>query len=142
MVTRTRVRRRKRGMTLVEVMVALLVTTVGLLGALASVGVTVRGANFSRNASEASVLVQSKLEQVISLPTGTTTGGLPNNGQPTVETTLDANGIITTTGPYTRTTQWFTVPGGLQRLVQVQVDWRDGMNVQHSVVASRWEALQ
>ena len=126
-------------MTLVEVMVALLVTTVGLLGALASVGVTVRGANFSRSASEASVLVQSKLEQVISLPAGTTTGTLPSGGLPE---TLDANGNTTTTGPYTRTTTWSTVPGGLQRQVQVQVDWKDGMNVQHSVMASRTQALQ
>ena len=61
MVSARRPRRRAaRGLTLIEVMVALLVTTIALLGALATVGITVRGANFSRNATEASMLVQSE----------------------------------------------------------------------------------
>lgn len=125
-------------MTLVEVMIALLVTTVALLGALATVGVSIRGSSFSRNATEASVLAQSKLEQLVSLPAGTT-GTLPANS---TETTLDANGNVVVTGPYTRTTQWIASTDGLRRQVTVIVQWRDGLGASHEVRAARQQALQ
>jgi Tfp pilus assembly protein PilV len=141
MVSRRRTRR-ARGLTLIEVMVALLVTTVALLGALATVGVTVRGANFSRNATEASVLVQSQLESKVSLPTGTSGGALPS---PQTETNLDANGntdTITGTGIYTRTTQWSQTL--TQRTVVVIVSWPDPIipSKTHQVSASRTQDLQ
>ena len=79
-------------MTLIEVMVALLVTTIALLGALATVGITVRGAAFSRSATEASVLVQSKLEQWVSLPAANVTTSSPADGTIITESCLDANG--------------------------------------------------
>jgi len=143
MVSRRRTRR-ARGLTLIEVMVALLVTTVALLGALATVGVTVRGANFSRNATEASVLVQSKLESLVSLPTGTSGGSLPSPPSQT-ETNLDANGNIDTvtgTGIYTRTTQWSQTT--TQRTVVVIVSWPDPIipTKSHQVSASRTQDLQ
>jgi len=142
MVTRRRLRR-ARGLTLIEVMVALLVTTVALLGALATVGVTVRGANFSRNTTEASVLAQAKLESLVSLPQGTSGGTLPSNS---TETGLDANGNTTTTGIYTRTTTW-TAPTTTQRKVSVDVSWPDTIypldtTKAHHVIAARTQDLQ
>jgi Tfp pilus assembly protein PilV len=127
-------------MTLIEVMIALLVTTVALLGALATVGVTIRGANFSRSATEASVLAQSKLEEMVSLPAATVTSSSPADGTTTIETQLDGSGMVNvTTGVYTRTTVWSTttVPDALRRVVTVTVQWTDGAGTLHQVVAAR-----
>jgi len=63
--------RRTRGMTMIEVLVALLVATVGLLGGLAMIGSLISGSAYSRHASEAQVLAQTRLEQLQSL-TGVT----------------------------------------------------------------------
>lgn len=131
--------RRARGMTLIEVLIALLVTTVALLGSLATVGVTVHGASFSRSATEASVLAQSKLEELVSLPQGAATDPLPAN---TTETTLDANGNVSATGPYTRTVTWSSITSGKQRQVLVEVDWNDAMGKSHGVLASRTQDLK
>jgi Tfp pilus assembly protein PilV len=130
---------RARGLTLIEVMIALLVTTIALLGALATVGVTTRGANFSRSATEASVLVQSTLEQLVSLPTGTTGGALPAV-PPQPETLLNANGTTIPPGIYTRTTQWTQT--AQRRQVTVTVGWTDGLGAPHSVTASRTQDLK
>jgi prepilin-type N-terminal cleavage/methylation domain-containing protein len=131
-------RHRRRGMTLIEVMIALLVTTVALLGALATLGVTIRGTTFSRTATEASVLVQSQLEAMVSLPTVTATS--PADNTTTSETTLDGNGITnTTSGVYQRDTTWSTTSDGLRRVVTVSVSWLDPVDntKRHYVTASR-----
>lgn len=137
MVKRTGRRRRARGLTLIEVMVALLVTTVALLGALATVGITVRGANFSRSATEASILAQSALEANVSLLTGAT-GTLP----PNTSETLDGNGTANVAGIYTRTTEWSASADGLLRICKVTVTWTDGLGSPHQVIAQRQQALQ
>jgi Tfp pilus assembly protein PilV len=136
----TQRRRGARGLTLIEVRIALLVTTIALLGALATVGITVRGANFSRNATEASVLVQTKLESLVSLPQGTSGGSLPATTSP--ETTLDANGTSVPTGIYTRTTKWTQTTSPAQRTCTVTVSWTDLTGSSHSVTASRTQDLQ
>jgi hypothetical protein len=143
MVTAKRRRRRARGLTLIEVMIALLVTTIALLGALATVGITIRGANFSRTASEASVLAQSKLEQLVSLPQGKQGGSLPTGtGMAGPEANIDANGNAG--GIFTRITTWSPSPDGIRRICTVEVDWPDTINplVTHKVFASRQQALQ
>lgn len=136
----TRRRRPARGLTLIEVMVALLVTTVALLGALATVGITVRGANFSRNATEASVLAQSKLEELVSLPAGTSGGALPPSTIESGSTAIDANGNSGTGGIYSRTTTWTQT--AMQRTVAVTVSWTDALNTTHQVTASRTQDLR
>ncbi|HEY1587874.1 MAG TPA: prepilin-type N-terminal cleavage/methylation domain-containing protein [Polyangia bacterium] len=136
----TKRRRRARGLTLIEVMIALLVTTIALLGALATVGITVRGANFSRNATEASVLVQTKLESLVSLPQGPSGGALPVTVSP--ELTLDANGLTVPTGIYTRTTKWTQTASPAQRTCTVTVSWTDLTGSSHAVTASRTQDLQ
>jgi len=140
MVKRTNRHRRARGLTLIEVMIALLITTIALLGALATVGMTVRGANFSRTATEASVLAQSKLEQLVSLPQGTV-GTLPAGS---TETTLDGNGNTVANGIFTRIVTWTASTDTLRRTCTVEVDWADPVDATktHRVFASRQQALQ
>jgi prepilin-type N-terminal cleavage/methylation domain-containing protein len=138
----SRRRRRARGMTLIEVMIALLVTTVALLGALATVGVTIRGTNFSRVTTEASVLAQSQLETVVSLPTVTATSPADST---TTESSLDANGMVSTSaGVYRRETIWSTANG--LRVITVRVSWADAMDnseqKRHYVMASRQKVPQ
>ena len=137
MVKRTNRARRARGLTLIEVMIALLVTTIALLGALATVGITVRGANFSRTATEASVLAQSKLEQIVSMTPGTSPWTPPAM---ITEPPQDANGYPG--GIFTRKTWW--TADTLRRTCFVEVDWADPIvpTTTHSVIASRQQALQ
>jgi type IV pilus modification protein PilV len=56
----------ERGMSLIEVLVALLVSAIGLFGALALIGTLLKGGDFSRRMTEASVLAQFKLEEIVS----------------------------------------------------------------------------
>jgi len=111
-----------KGMTLIEVMIALVITTVGLLGALAMVGSLYTGSAFNRSATEAMTLAQSKVEQansmVIALGT-TPTGG--------TETNLDAYGGSSGKGTmYKRVTTWSASGDGTRYICNVEVSWTDG----------------
>lgn len=128
---RPKVRRRTRGMTLIEVMVALLIATVGLLGALAMVGTIIGGTSFSRAATEATVLAQAKIEQEQSRTDVTL--AFPASGIESTENNLDAQGG--TTGIYTRITTWGASADGLRRTVSVRVDWFDPLKRPHYVTA-------
>ena len=147
----------QRGMSLIEVMVALLVSAIGLFGTLALLGTILKGGDFSRRLTEASVLAQYKLEELevmqppfpadnpncptptsptlIPLPTVTTQDATPVNplGQP----------IPPGTGmPYTRWWAWCTSIDGLgRRVVYVTVQWNDSITAvtqrPHQVVVRR-----
>ena len=132
--------RRSRGMTLIEVMMAMIVTLVALMGALATVGMLIRGSAFSRSVTEASALAQSLLEALVSLPT--VPASSPAAGT-TTETQLDGNGMVNSaSGLYTRATTWSTSSDGLCRVITVDVSWIDGLNVPHHVWAARQKAPQ
>ncbi len=129
-------------MTLIEVMVALLITTVGLLGALAVVGITVKGASFSRSTTEASVLAQSKLEQKVSLAAGTVASPLPTPSSETEWFDINGTSLSSSTGAYyTRATNWATTTDGKRRQCTVVVSWTDAAGP-HSVYAARTQDLQ
>jgi prepilin-type N-terminal cleavage/methylation domain-containing protein len=134
----TRARRRQRGMTMIEVMMAIIVATIGLLGSLAMVSTLFRGATYTRNMAEALSLVQSKLESEVSR------GALTAVSFPPVTTeTLDALGNSTgsTLYPYTRVTTWSSL--GTQRLrVLVEVTFSDTQGLGHTVSAYRERNLQ
>jgi prepilin-type N-terminal cleavage/methylation domain-containing protein len=110
---------RERGMTLIEVMIALVITTVGLLGALAMIGSLYVGSTFNRNVTEALTLAQSKIEQVNSQKV---TMASPADGDEPPET-LDALGNASATGMFTRTTTWSPRPAQQTRIVTVVVSW-------------------
>jgi type II secretory pathway pseudopilin PulG len=152
-------RSRHRGTTLIEVLIALLIATVGLLGALAMLGSLVGGTSFSRNATEASVIAQSRLEELQALtnvtavpPVPADTAGcnpidvaacttamaaLPNDPPNGV---LDGTGKVYISAPpptaiYTRKVAWNTITGlgSSVRQVRVDVSWTDAGGRAHSV---------
>jgi prepilin-type N-terminal cleavage/methylation domain-containing protein len=131
-----RQRRNAGGFTLIEVMIALVVSLVGLLGALGLTISIMTGGTFSRNMTEASTLVQSKLETVNSQVITLTS---PSNGLVSPTECLDAYGNALSGSPcpqYTRLTTWGLTSDGLRRSVVVEVDWNDGASNLHSVSAS------
>ncbi len=113
-------RRASAGFTLVELLIALALSTVGLLGLLSLQFITVRGNMSSRNFIEAVGLAQERLEaaQVVSyanLPTLTAT-----------EPTLTANNGAQPGGQYTRQTT-VNVNAASTDIV-VDVSWADADN--------------
>jgi type II secretion system protein I len=56
--------RRERGFTLIEVMVAMLLTALTVIGVLGLFRVETRASQFSRRSTEAAVLAQDKLEEL------------------------------------------------------------------------------
>jgi prepilin-type N-terminal cleavage/methylation domain-containing protein len=128
--------RRARGMTMMEVMIALAIATVGLLGALAMLGTLFRGAAQGRAFSEAMTLAQSKLEAEVSrgpislvTPASTTT----------TEAAMDALGRTTGSGPfdYTRSTTWSVTTDNLRRKVAVTVTFTDSGGATHPLTVER-----
>jgi prepilin-type N-terminal cleavage/methylation domain-containing protein len=137
---------RARGMTLIEVMVALVVSIIGLFGTLAVITTTFKGSDFSRRTTEASVLVQDKLESLMATqvtltsPANNATGcPTPTYAQGLVDSTsLNGLGQVTATPPiYARYYAWCTTADGLRRRVTVWVTWTDASNRAHVVTASR-----
>jgi prepilin-type N-terminal cleavage/methylation domain-containing protein len=122
----------QRGMTLVELLVALVVATIGLLGTLALLGTLFAGSTFSRSLTEATTLAQAKAEETVVAPLN------PPDGTQPVESGLDGLGrAVLPPGPYTRTTTWSTVidAAGARRHVEVVVSWIDGRSIAHQVTA-------
>jgi prepilin-type N-terminal cleavage/methylation domain-containing protein len=124
------------GMTLIEVLVALLLATIALLGSLALVLTSSRGGAFARQLTEASVLAQSKLEALVGRTDITLSN--PPSTQIDTETSLTALGVQDATsglGIYTRTTTW-GISGSLKHIV-VTVGWTDNSGNTHTVFAQR-----
>jgi Tfp pilus assembly protein PilV len=127
-------RRGPRGFTLVEVMMAMLIAMVGLLGLLAITLVMGRGSMYTRNLSEASLLVQTKIEEIQSQANVTVAPATPPNGA-TVEV-LDNLGRVVSGGQFTRTTTWSVSTDGLRRVIDVTVSFQDASGTTRSVMAS------
>ena len=127
-------------MTLLEVLIALALASVGLLGALAMVGASMQGGSFAKNISEASVLAQSKIESLVIMPGVTVSPLYPANGSTAPETNLDQYGNVAINGLYTRTPTWGLSSDGLRRSIQVQVQWNDALGRSHTVTAQRERA--
>ncbi len=109
-------RRSEAGFTMIEVMVAVLLTAIAVIGLVGLYRVQTRSAGYSRRSTEASVLAGDKLEQLrteaISAPGGGT------------ETGLDSRGVASVGGPFSRT--WtITQPATDQWKLQVDVTWDD-----------------
>jgi prepilin-type N-terminal cleavage/methylation domain-containing protein len=136
-------RSKQAGMTLIEVMISLLLGTIGLLGMLMLVLSLSAGSVFSRQMTEASVLAQSKAEELVSSVGVTLT--VPADGSyPAQAELLDAQGRTAAAGPYSR--RWTYGPvsdaGGSRRRVTVTVTWADARGTNHSVQAVRDKVSQ
>ena len=88
-----RARRRQGGFTIIELLIALTILCIGLLGLIKLVVVALQASSFSRHHTEASVLAEDRLEQ---LRSRTILAGITTE-------TVDARGVSDTDGLFTRT---------------------------------------
>ena len=104
----------KKGFTLIEVLVGLILLAIGLL-AIAGMQITsVRGNFFSSNITQASILAQDRLETLRNLPyadAGLTTG---NHNEGVIPGTI-----------FTRDYDVSLIPGTSMLNITVRVRWRD-----------------
>src|SRR5678816_1125705 len=119
-VPRTRLPRRRTfarqeaGFTMIEVMVALMLTAVGTAGLLALYSVQTRASGYTRHSIEASELAQDQIERLLATaaPGSVTTGSQQH---------LDERGAVTTSGMFTRT--WTVTPQTEYCDLVVTVSW-------------------
>lgn len=107
-------RAKQAGFTMIEVMVAVMLTAIAVIGVIGLYRVQTRSSGYSRFSTEASVLAADKLETLRTMQT-------PSGG---TETGLDARGKTSPPGPYART--WVvTQPLPTQWKLEVTVSWDD-----------------
>lgn len=88
------------GFTLIEVMIAILLTVIAVMGIVGLMRAESRSANRSRHLSEASVLAQGKMEELRATTSfSTTTSGTSSDASP-----VDVQGV--TGGIFTRAWSW------------------------------------
>jgi Tfp pilus assembly protein PilV len=111
------------GFTLIEVMVAILLAVLAVIGVMALFRVQNNAASFSRRETEAAVLAQDRLEVL-------RTGAAPAAGTTVTESYLDATGNVVSTADathiYTRNSV-ITAPTGVETTytIKVTVSWAD-----------------
>ena len=105
---------REGGFTLIEVLVALFIMTIGLAGLLSMAISANRATGYARHAGEASVVAEDKLEQLRVVPPA-----ILSNGSDVV----DAHATVTAGGAYART--WTVSWAGTLATVLVTVTWTD-----------------
>jgi prepilin-type N-terminal cleavage/methylation domain-containing protein len=108
-----RASRRRAGFTLVEVMVAIILTAIGAAGIVGLYRVETRASGYSRHTTEATVLAEDRMEQ---LRTTTT----PASG---LESALDEPGGNPGNGYFTRT--WSVTPASSWIDYNVSVQWNE-----------------
>jgi prepilin-type N-terminal cleavage/methylation domain-containing protein len=106
---------KEKGFTLVELLVALALSMVGLLGLISLQMVAIKGNANSRNYAEATALAQEKMEELQVLPYANVVAG--------AEGPMGAN-PASTLKPYTRT--WTILSdNGTTKVIEVDVSWND-----------------
>jgi Tfp pilus assembly protein PilV len=89
------------GFTMIEVMIAILLTMVAVMGIVGLVTVETRGGTTSRHTTEAAVLAEGQME-VLRTQTITASGGPSSDASP-----VDPQGVVGATGSiYTRSWIW------------------------------------
>jgi prepilin-type N-terminal cleavage/methylation domain-containing protein len=140
---RARRRSGQRGFTLIELMVAMALSTVGLLGLLALQMIAVRGNMMSRNFGEAIGIAQGQLEVAAhtayaSLSTLADTGctvsnSVVSNGKMKMAPTQDQSVLTNPQAIYDRCST-VLVNADNTTTISVTVAWLDTSNNPHSVV--------
>ena len=113
-------RSRERGFTLIEVMVAMLLTALTVIGVLGLYRVETRASSFSRRETEAVVLAQDRLEQLRTQIAPSAVVPLTTDPATEVRDQLTGNDIFTRTWQIEATTD----PAVFK--IIVNVSWDDG----------------
>jgi len=106
--------RQQGGFTVVEVLIALLVLLIGMAGMLSLQLTAMKATGFSRHATEATVLVEDRLESLRTAPVSSLTDGSDQ---------VNAGGDVDATGLFART--WTITPGADTTTVTVSVTWQE-----------------
>lgn len=114
MIAHARRRRRERGFTIVEILVAMTILSIGLLGIVGLQLIATNSSGYSRRATEAAILAEHKLEELRTTPIDEIASG---------EDVVDASGMPTEDGPFTRT--WTVTWNSDLGNVSVRVAWSD-----------------
>ena len=115
----TRTRRKERGFTMLEVLIAIMLSSIAMIGVVALFRVQSAASSFSRRTTEASNLATDQLERLRTIAvTGTTITGS--------QTSLDEKGRVATGGPFSRS--WTVVPVDSYYNVTVTITWFDNGN--------------
>lgn len=120
--------RDEAGFTLIEVMIALTLTAVAVLGLIAMYASSMKASGFSRHQAEAAALAQEKVEQLRSGPAGSIGSGSDVN--------LDPIGSAGT-GIYTRKYSQTADSSGAYDDILVTVSWSDDGTAHHVTVYAR-----
>jgi type IV pilus modification protein PilV len=107
-------RNSERGFTLIEVLVALSIMSLGMIGILALQKAATSASGYSRRATEAAVLAEDRLEEMRTLPLSTVTDGTD---------TVDASGVANAEGLFTRA--WTLVVADEIATITVRVQWNE-----------------
>jgi type IV pilus modification protein PilV len=104
----------ERGFTLIEVLVALSIMSLGMIGILALQKAATSASGYSRRATEAAVLAEDRLEEMRTLPLSTVTDD---------SDVVDASGVANDDGLFTRT--WTLVLADELATITVRVQWNE-----------------
>lgn len=121
----------QEGFTLIEVMIAVLLTVIAVMGILGLIHAEARSGNRSRHNTEASVLAAGKMEDL-------RTQTLSGTGTGSDVSPVDAMGSAVTGGMYTRSWSW--APGTVSNTLSytTTVTWsEDGQSSSVSMVGVR-----
>jgi len=105
---------RQRGFTVIEVLIAMSIMSLGLIGILALHKGAVSASGYSRRATEAAVLAEDKLEQLRTIPLAGVTDD---------DDHVDASGAANPDGTFTRA--WTLVTAGGNTTITVTVSWNE-----------------
>tara|TARA_B100000315_G_scaffold141720_1_gene130780 strand:+ start:2363 stop:2854 length:492 start_codon:yes stop_codon:yes gene_type:complete len=117
----------QKGFTLLEVLIALTILSVGLLGLASITASVIRTNSFSDDFTTTTALAQDKLEELVN----TTFGGLTNGND-----TVDADGNVGS--KYSRS--WTITTAGTRADIAVTVTWTDDLGNAKSVSISTVKA--
>jgi Tfp pilus assembly protein PilV len=120
---------RQRGFTILEAMVAMLVTAFGLLGLVGMQMSLSRNADVAKQRGEATRLAEEKLEDLRSFTAIDAT-----QGQESWAELSDSDDTLTTNVAFSRAVTLDGSASDTMRFAQVAVTWRDRANEQQSVV--------
>lgn len=119
---RFRRQRKGDGFTLIEVMIALLLLLIGVAGVLTMQMVSVSATGYSRHATEATILAEDKMEELMTMAPAILADGTD---------TVDSKGVDDVNGFYDRT--WTVQPVGAVNTVTIVVSWNEKGTEPHSI---------